>query len=164
MFNFPVILAAALVPLLIGFIWYNPKVFGNIWMKGAGLTMDSPKYNMALVFGLTYLFGIMAAMALYGIVIHQNAIFSTLMNEPGFQEKTGEAWTYANDFMEKYGKNFRTFKHGALHGTITGVFLGIPLITVSALFERKPFSYIAINFGYWIITLAIMGGIVCQWG
>jgi hypothetical protein len=27
--NFLIILLAAIVPLIIGFIWYNPKVFGT---------------------------------------------------------------------------------------------------------------------------------------
>ena len=31
---------AALVPLLIGSIWYNPKVFGTAWMKATGFTDD----------------------------------------------------------------------------------------------------------------------------
>lgn len=47
--------ATALIPLLIGFVWYNPKVFGTAWMKEAGVTMeDGKKMNMPLVFGLTY--------------------------------------------------------------------------------------------------------------
>jgi hypothetical protein len=29
------------------------------------------------------------------------------------------------------------------------------------LFERKGFRYIAINGGYWIISMALMGGIIC---
>ena len=32
----------------------------------------------------------------------------------------------------------------------------------NALFERKGFRYIAVNAGYWILTLMIMGGIICQ--
>ena len=31
-FNFYAILAATLVSLVVGFVWYNPKVFGTIWM------------------------------------------------------------------------------------------------------------------------------------
>ncbi|HRN41812.1 MAG TPA: DUF1761 family protein [Vicingus sp.] len=30
------------------------------------------------------------------------------------------------------------------------------------MFERKGFKYIAINSGYWIITLGLMGGVICQ--
>jgi hypothetical protein len=31
------------------------------------------------------------------------------------------------------------------------------------MFEKKSVKYVAINAGYWIVTLAIMGGIICQW-
>lgn len=36
--NFVAIIVAALVPMIIGFIWYHPKVFGNTWMQVAGMT------------------------------------------------------------------------------------------------------------------------------
>jgi hypothetical protein len=32
------ILGAALIPTVIGFLWYNPKVFGNAWMAAADMT------------------------------------------------------------------------------------------------------------------------------
>ena len=37
-FNFLAILVAALISVLIGFVWYNSKIFGTVWMKEAGLT------------------------------------------------------------------------------------------------------------------------------
>ena len=57
---------------------------------------------------------------------------------------------------------FRTFKHGALHGTMAGIFIALPILGTNALFERKGWKYILINTGYWTVTLAIMGGIICQ--
>ena len=41
--NWIAILLAALSTLVVGFIWYNPKVFGTIWMKEAGLTEEKMK-------------------------------------------------------------------------------------------------------------------------
>ena len=69
-----------------------------------------------------------------------------------------------NNFMTSDGDRFRTFKHGALHGGLVGGFIGLPILVINGLFERKGFKYGLINAGYWIITLAIMGGILCQWG
>lgn len=66
--------------------------------------------------------------------------------------------------MANYGENYRTFKHGALHGAMTGIFIALPILATQAMFERKSLKYVLINAGYWIITLALMGGIVCQWG
>lgn len=46
---------AAVIPLLVGMVWYNPKVFGNAWMGATGLDEAKAKdgFNMPLVFGLT---------------------------------------------------------------------------------------------------------------
>ncbi|WP_308224826.1 DUF1761 domain-containing protein [Flavobacterium sp. J372] len=37
-------------------------------------------------------------------------------------------------------------------------------MAINALFERKSAKYVLINAGYFIVSLAIMGGIICQWG
>ena len=41
--NFVAIIVAALIPMIIGFIWYHPKVFGNTWMQVAGMTEEKVK-------------------------------------------------------------------------------------------------------------------------
>lgn len=162
--NFLILLLAALVPMILGFIWYNPKVFGNAWMKAAGITDEKIKSgNMALIFGLSFLFSLMLAIALQAIVIHQSHLASIVLNEPGFMEGTGEAFEMVEAFKAKFGGNFRTFGHGVFHGIIAGFFIALPILATNALFERKGFKYIAVNVGYWILTLGLMGGIICQW-
>jgi hypothetical protein len=66
-------------------------------------------------------------------------------------------------FMADYGTAFRTFKHGALHGFMTGLFFAFPMLAINGLFERKSWKYIFVHAGYWILTLTIMGGIICAW-
>ena len=162
--NFIVAAIAALVPLVMGYLWYSPMLFHKPWMKENGFTEESLKGgNMPLIFGLSYVFSFFVAITLHMFTIHQWGMFSTLMGEPGFAEGTGGVFDYFSNFMNMYGDRFRTFKHGALHGVLTGVFLALPIMGINALFERKSFKYVAINAGYWIITLAIMGGIICQW-
>ncbi len=163
--NFLYVALAALIPLAVGFVWYNPKIgFGNAWMKASDLTEDKLKgANMALIFGLTYVFSFFVAAGLLSITIHQMGFYSTLADEPGFlKDPNAEVTTYFNNFMATYGDRFRTFKHGAFHGVLAGITLILPVIAINAMFERKGFKYIAINVGYWIVSLAIMGGIVCQ--
>ena len=41
--NFVVLLISAIIPLLIGFIYYNPKTLGNAWMKEAEMTEEKMK-------------------------------------------------------------------------------------------------------------------------
>ena len=163
--NLLIFALAALIPLIMGFIWYNPKVFGTVWMETSGITEEKIKgANMPLVFILCYIFSFMIASAVNSIVIHQGHIYSILLNEAGFSQTGSEVNNLIVSFMEKYGKNFRTFKHGAFHGILFGIFLVLPVIATNALFERKGFKYIAMNSGYWIVCLAIMGGIICEFG
>lgn len=163
-FNLLMTAIAALVPLVMGFIWYGPMLFQKAWMKEVGFTDESMKgANMALIFGLSYVLSFLLAFLMQTLVIHQFGAQSVLMGEPGFMEKTGDAFAYFQDFMANYGDRFRTFKHGALHGFTLGFFIVLPVMGTNALFERKSFKYVAINAGYWIVTMTIMGGILCQW-
>ncbi len=155
---------AALIPLIIGFIWYNPKIFGTAWMNSAGLTNEKLKgVNMPLIFGLTFILSFFIAIALHFVVIHQWGAFSAMLTNPNIMESGSDLNTSFLDFMSKYGTNFRTFKHGALHGATNGLFFIMPILAINAMFERKGFKYIAINTGYWIVSLAIMGGIISQY-
>jgi len=161
--NMFIIALAALVPLIVGFIWYSKKVFGNAWITASGLTEEKLQgANMPIILILSYVFGLMLAMALLPIVIHQAHIMSILMNEPGIKDVSSEVNTMYTEFMAKYGTNFRTFKHGVFHGILAAIFIGLPIVGTSALFERRGFKYIAIHVGYWIVTMGIMGGIICQ--
>ena len=161
--NFYVLFLAALVPMIIGSIWYGP-IFGNTWMKEMGFTKESlAGTNMVKTLIICYVLSVLVAMALMQMVIHQMGAFSTLAGDPGFNEQTGEAFTYFQDFVAKYGDRFRTFKHGAFHGVFAGLLLVMPILATNAMFERKGFKYIAINSGYWIVSMALMGGVICQW-
>ncbi len=163
MLNFPILLGAALIPLIVGFVWYNPKVFGTMWMKTNNLTpKDLEGANMALILGLTYVFSVLIAISLNFMVIHQISIYSVVQGDPDLEVVGSELNLWIESFMAKYGNNFRTFKHGSLHGTIAALFFATPVIAINALFERKSTKYVLIHAGYWIVSLAIMGGIICQ--
>ena len=149
------ILLAAVSALVVGFIWYNPKVFGNAWMKAAGMTDEQIKGgNMAKIFGMALLFAFLLAMAMPAMVIHQMGAFSLAQGELGMLQSY-------DAFLNDYGDAFRTFKHGAFHGVLAGIFIALPILGTNALFERKSAKYILINSGYWIVTLAVMGAIIC---
>lgn len=160
--NFLIITAAALVPMVLGFIWYNPKVFGNAWKNAAGVTDDKMKgANMALIFGLSFVLSFLLAMSVQFMVVHQWSIYSILANQPGMTDPNSEINMFIKDFLGKYGTEFRTFKHGVFHGVTAGFTVVLPILGTNAMFERKGFKYIAINVGYWIVCLALMGGVIC---
>ncbi len=162
--NWFAVLASGVIPLLVGFVWYHPKVFGNAWMKLVNIDPEKAKQsNMALVFGLTLLLGIILATSMIYLTIHQSHMMSTLMNIPGFGQEGSEVDLYYKDFLSKYGQEFRSFRHGALHGIISGIFIAFPIIAVTSMFEQKSWKYIFINLGFWIVCMALMGGVVCAW-
>lgn len=154
--NYLAILVAALSSFVVGFIWYNPKVFGTIWMKEIGMTDEKARQsNMIKVFGLTFVFAFMLAFFMPTIVIHQVGALQL-------------AGGNANDeaflaYMQVHGEMFRSFKHGALHGFMASLFIVLPVIATNALFEQKSFKYVAITSGYWLIVMTIMGAIICGW-
>jgi hypothetical protein len=61
--NFPVLLGAALIPTIVGFIYYNPKFgFGKAWMSASGVTEEmAAKGNMAIIIGVSLVLSVMLA-------------------------------------------------------------------------------------------------------
>jgi hypothetical protein len=51
---------------------------------------------------------------------------------------------------------------GAAAGALTAIWVVLGIATV-ALFERRPPAYIAINGGYWLVSLVAMGTILGAW-
>lgn len=159
-FNLLAVLAAASSSFIVGFIWYNPKVFGTIWMKEAGLTQEQvEKGNILKIFGLTFVYAFMLAFMLQNLVIHQTGALG-MIGGPMMIENAKPTYSA---FMADYGDAFRSFKHGALHGFMSGIFLALPIISINGLFEQKSWKYMAIQAGYWTIIMTIMGAILCGW-
>jgi len=162
--NWLALLTSALIPLIVGAVWYNPKVFGTAWREASGITEESVRSgNKLLIFGLIFLLGFFASLTINFLVIHQGHLYSVLVDEPGFGEPGSELMQYINQFMAEYGNNFRTFKHGAFHGILTGITFALPVVGIVSLFEGRGWKYIGIQAGYWTVVLALMGGLICGW-
>jgi hypothetical protein len=130
--NWLALVLAAASSLVVGFVYYNPKVLGTAWMKESGITEEKAKDgNMPLIFGLSLIFAFVISMHLNYVVGHGDA---------------------------EYG----TFGHGAFHGALIALFVGIPILCTNALYEQRSWKYMLINAGYWLITLAVMGGILSK--
>jgi hypothetical protein len=156
--NFLALLAAAVSTLLVGFVWYHPKVFGTIWMKESGMTEDKMKGgNMVMIFGMAVFYAFLMGMILQFLTIHQWGAVSMVGEDVANAKPSYAA------FMADYGTVFRTFKHGALHGFLTGLFLALPIIGTNALFERRSWKYTLVSGGFWIVCFMLMGGIICTW-
>jgi len=156
--NFLALLVAAVSTLLVGFVWYHPKVFGTIWMKEADMTEEKMKgSNMALIFGMAVFYAFLISMTLQFLVIHQWGAMSMMGGDVANAKPSYAA------FMADYGTTFRTFKHGMLHGFLAGLLLALPMIGTNALFEKRSWKYTLIVGGFWIVCFMLMGGIICAW-
>lgn len=163
--NFLAVLVAALIPIFLGFFWYHPKTMGTAWMNSAGLQeADLKAGNMLVIFVVSFILSLLLAFEMNFLTIHQLHVYSALLDSAQtINDPSSPLGAYYSDFMENYGMNYRSFKHGVLHGVLSAVFLVLPVLGINALFERKGWKYILINVGYWIFSMGIMGGIVCAW-
>jgi hypothetical protein len=126
------LIIATLTPMIMGFIFYHPKLFGTAWMNSLGLSEEDFKnQNKVIVFG----FAIIMSFILAFFMVNFN-------NGPGQEGQ------------------FDTFLHGAFHGLILGIVVAMPVLVINGLFELRDLKNLAINTLYWIITLTLMGGIV----
>jgi hypothetical protein len=156
--NVYALLVAALSTLVVGFVWYNPKVFGTIWMRESGMTEEKMKgANMLMIFGLSFVYAFLMSFVIQFLTIHQTGALGMVGGD------TSKALPSYAAFMADYGTAYRTFKHGALHGFMAGLFLILPIIGTNALYERRSFKYTLVTGGFWIVCFMIMGGIICAW-
>jgi hypothetical protein len=97
--NWLAILVSALVPMLLGFIWYHPKVMGKVWMDACGFKEEDMKStsNMGLIFGISFLMSLLLAFAMNTISYHQTFVANSLMNQPGFGDPNSEVGKYLVD-------------------------------------------------------------------
>lgn len=161
--NWWIFFPTALIPLVIGAIYYSPALAGKAWMATNNFTEDDLKGgNMAVTLGIAYLLSLFITSALAVMVVHQFSVGSSMMATEGFGEAGSIVTQDLEAFMAKYGDNHRSFGHGALHGVIAAIFFASAVIGVNAVFEKRSFKYWLIHAGYWIITLALVGGVLGQ--
>jgi hypothetical protein len=166
--NLLALLVATLMPTLIGFVWYHPKLFGNVWMRGTGLSEEHLKSgNMAVILGLSLFFSLLLAWTMNLLAYHDGFVQGALFYETNgtmIPEAGSEAAKWLEHFQTHYSDSCRTFKHGAFHGVfLAGLGIALPVMAVNGLFERRGWKYIAVNAGYWLVTLGLMGGVLAGW-
>lgn len=130
--NWISLLIATLIPMIMGFIYYHPKLFGTAWMKSIGVTEEEVnKQPKGKVFAIAL---VMSFLLAFFLVNFNNA--------PGQEGQ------------------YDTFGHGAFHGMFLGIVVAMPVLVTNGLFEMRSIKNLAINVLYWIITLALMGGVL----
>jgi drug/metabolite transporter (DMT)-like permease len=124
--NYWAILVAALSTFLIGGLWYSPAVFGKAWMRENGFSEeDMKKGNMAKIFGLAFLLGVISAVNL--------AMFMGPENDPtmgalwGFLAGAGWVATFVGTHYLFERKSFTLFLINAGYSVVALTIMGIIL-------------------------------------
>lgn len=75
--NYLAVFLAAISSMVIGSVWYLPKVFGNYWMKLANVKMDKHMTTTQMVgmYGLTFLASLVMAYVLAHVTFLSNKFF-----------------------------------------------------------------------------------------
>ena len=139
--NWIALVVAALSTLVIGFLWYGP-LFGKAWMKETGMTEEKARQgSMPLRLGLSVVLAFVAVFFIY-----VNSVVS--------------GGIPPDELHSLSDPRYLTFGHGALHGVMISLFVVMPALVTNAMYEQRSFKYMLINVGYWVVSFAIMGGIV----
>ena len=144
--NFMAILVATLIPMIMGFLYYNPAVFGKAWMNANGFTKEGMgKGPHPAMYLLALVVSFLLTMFLWGWVTGNGGVEQSQVVDP------------------KDGHSFVTFKHGVVHGILFSITVLLPIFTTMAIFEKRKFSWGFINWGYWTISAILMCGILSAW-
>jgi hypothetical protein len=119
------VLAAGISNVIIGMIWYNPKVFGDVWMKLTNLSpamMEAGKKKMPIM-----AFMAMLAAIVMSYVMAHFAIAWGVFDVIGAIELAFWLWV----------------------GFVVPPALGV------VFWEGKSFKLFAINAGYWFVSMTV---------
>lgn len=135
------IIVAGLIPMALGIAWYSKALFGQAWMDSLGFKEeDLQGGNMGLTMGFAALLSMLLSLSIKGV------FFAVHGGE--------EALTAAGDL---------NFGHGAFHGILLAVTIGIPVLVTNGLFEKKSAKNLLINSAYWIVAISLMNGLLAAW-
>jgi hypothetical protein len=128
--NYIAVLVAGVVNLVLGMIWYAPRVFGSAWMRMSNITPDMVergKKTMPLMAFTALVAGVIMAYVLSFFAISWGVFDVIGATELAF-------WTWLG-FMA-------------------------PVLMGSVLWEQKPLKLYFLNAGYWLVGLIVMAQIL----
>ena len=160
--NWYILPISAFIPIIIGMVWYNPKVFGNklATITGDTITPINQKLNIGKVI-LLYLFSLLFSYVLTLNSVHQVAIFQLFFLDPSLAEPNSEFNSFISDFMSKFSDRHRSFGHGIVHGVEASFLYGLAFLGIPALLQGKPLKQIWVHLGFVVLCGALMAGLNC---
>lgn len=132
--NLVAVVAAMLLSIVIGMLWYSPALFMNTWMKEMGMKKKDIEKAKKKGMAKTYVLMALSAFVTAYVLAHFVQIMAASTFVAGMQ--TG-FWIWL--------------------GFVATVLLG------SVLWEMKSIKYYAINASYQLVSLALAGGLLAVW-
>lgn len=132
--NYLAVLAAGVVNMVIGFLWYSPVLFAKPWMKEMGYTkqsMQADQKKMGPLYGLSFLAALVMAYVLTHVI------------------------TFSMSYMGT---------EAVMTGLTTGFWMWLgfvgPVQMTDVIFGKKSWNLYFINTGYQLASLLAMGFVI----
>lgn len=123
-----IVIAASITSMIIGFLWYSPFLFGNLWMRLSGFTKESMDQMKAKGMGKTY--GISFILEIVTAYVFSHLILATnTYTIPGVLELSSFVWL--------------------------GFF--VPVLASGFLWDKKPFMLFVLHSLHRLATLLAIG-------
>lgn len=132
--NLVAVATAAVVSMLVGFLWYSPMLFGKQWMKLMGKSeedMEKAKGDMGRVYFISFVANLVMA-----------CVLGVLINFVG-----------ASKAMQGMQVGFWVWLGFVATTMLTGV-----------LYEGKKIELYLINTGYQLVSILSMAAVLVMWG
>jgi hypothetical protein len=132
--NYAAILAAAIVAMGLGFLWYSPVLFGKEWMKLLNITPESIRHQQKSGMNVTYLLQTLGALVMAYVLAHAVVAFGV------------------TDIFT-----------GTLLGFWAWAGLVAPAQMGAVLWEGKSWRFFFISSGYYLASLILMSCVLALW-
>ena len=144
-FNYVSFIIATVMPMVVGFVYYHPKVVGGAWMKANGFTLEGMSPPKPVMYLLCLGVSALLASFFWAWVTGVGGLEQLQVVDP------------------KDGHSYVTFKHGVGHGILFSITVLLPIFVTMKIFEQRSWSWAIVNWGYWCITSIMMCGILSAW-
>lgn len=132
--NYVAILLAGVATMALGFLWYHPVMFGKPWMKLMGHTPESLKKDQKAM-GKLYALSFVASLVTAYVLFHVMALSENFFHYPLLQTGLTSAFWMWLGFV-------------------------LPVQFTDTIFSHKKWHLLAINTGYQLASLIVMGVIL----
>lgn len=134
------VLLAVVVNFVLGFAWYHPKTpTGRTWMRGLKMDPDNMPKPPPAMLAKSLLIQVVGAVLIMTTLAY---VFKAMANEYAVSMTGVEALD------------------GAIGGFFVWLGFFLPVQLGALAWEGKPGGFVAVNAGYWLVSLAAAGAII----